>query len=96
MGFVASRAHHADIGGMTPGSMPVSQEIYQEGLIIPPVKLAAGDRINQAVLDIILANVRTPEERLGDLRAQLAANQRGVLRLIELITRYGRLRSASI
>jgi len=89
IGFVASRAHHADVGGMTPGSMPVSQEIYQEGLIIPPVKLMAQGQMNQAVLDIILANVRTPQERLGDLKAQLAANARGTLRFVELVSRYG-------
>ncbi|RMF31614.1 MAG: hydantoinase B/oxoprolinase family protein [Chloroflexi bacterium] len=88
-GFAANRAHHADVGGMTPGSMPVAREIYQEGLIIPPLKLAEGGRLNQGVMDLILANVRTPEERAGDLRAQLAANQRGVIRLQEIIARYG-------
>jgi N-methylhydantoinase B len=91
LGFVASRAHHADVGGMTPGSMPVSREIYQEGLIIPPVLLIEGGKVNQAVLDIILANVRTPQERLGDLFAQIAANHRGAARLIELATRYSAL-----
>lgn len=88
-GFVASRAHHADVGGMTPGSMPVASEIYQEGLIIPPIKLFARGAINQAVLDMILANVRTPDERRGDLWAQIASNQRGVARLLELVARYG-------
>jgi N-methylhydantoinase B len=89
IGFVASRAHHADVGGMTAGSMPVAREIYQEGLIIPPVKLYREGVLNQAVLDLILANVRTPQERLGDLRAQIAANQRGGRRLVELFERYG-------
>lgn len=88
-GFVASRAHHADVGGMTPGSMPVAREIYQEGLIIPPVKLARAGVVDQGMLDLILANVRTPEERAGDLWAQIAANQRGVQRMMELIGRYG-------
>ncbi|MFN2150733.1 MAG: hydantoinase B/oxoprolinase family protein, partial [Anaerolineales bacterium] len=59
-GFVASRAHHADVGGMTPGSMPVAREIFQEGLIIPPIKLIEAGKINQAVWDLLLANVRTP------------------------------------
>jgi N-methylhydantoinase B len=87
--FVASRAHHADIGGITPGSMPIAREIYQEGLIIPPVKLVNEGKINQDVLDMILANVRTPDERNGDLNAQIGANQRGVNRLVALIQRYG-------
>jgi N-methylhydantoinase B len=89
VGFVASRAHHADVGGITPGSMPVAREIYQEGLIIPPVKLWQSGMINQAVWDLILANVRTPQERAGDLWAQLAANQRGVERLQEFAVKYG-------
>jgi N-methylhydantoinase B len=89
IGFVASRAHHADIGGIAPGSMPLAREIHQEGLIIPPIKLVAREEINQAAWNLILANVRTPEERAGDLHAQLAANQRGVERLLELVARYG-------
>jgi N-methylhydantoinase B len=88
-GFVACRAHHADVGGLTPGSMPVAREIYQEGLIIPPVKLVKGDVIDQGLLDLILANVRTPQERSGDLHAQIAANRRGAVRLGELVQRYG-------
>jgi N-methylhydantoinase B len=87
--YVANRAHHADIGGMTPGSMPIAREIYQEGLIIPPVKLVTAGKLNQDILDLILGNVRTPEERSGDLKAQIGANQRGENRLIELIHRYG-------
>jgi N-methylhydantoinase B len=89
IGFVASRAHHADIGGMTPGSMAVGREIFQEGLIIPPVKLVKTGQIEVDILEIILSNVRTPQERRGDLSAQIAANQRGVERLVELFTRYG-------
>ena len=88
-GFVASRAHHADVGGMAPGSMPVAREIYQEGLVIPPVKLYERGRLNEGVMHLLLANVRTPAEREGDLRAQLAANRRGVARVQELIGRYG-------
>ncbi|MBI4732304.1 MAG: hydantoinase B/oxoprolinase family protein [Chloroflexi bacterium] len=90
VGFVASRAHHADVGGMTPGSMPVAREIYQEGLILPPVRLARDGKMDQDILEIILSNVRTPEERHGDLLAQIAANQRGAVRLVELVARYGR------
>lgn len=89
IGFVASRAHHADVGGIAPGSMPVAREIYQEGLIIPPVLLFQNGQINQAVFDLILSNVRTPQERAGDLQAQMAANRRGEQRLQEIVTHYG-------
>jgi N-methylhydantoinase B len=87
--FVASRAHHADVGGMSPGSMALAYEIYQEGLIIPPVKMVEAGRTNQAVLDIILRNVRTPVERQGDLAAQTAAHRVGERRLQEIVARYG-------
>ena len=89
IGFVASRAHHADVGGMAPGSMTIAREIYQEGIIIPPVKLYSSGELNRDVLKLLLANVRTPQERLGDLQAQIAANQRGAARLLELVNRYG-------
>jgi N-methylhydantoinase B len=75
--FVASRAHHADVGGMSPGSMPLASEIYQEGLIIPPVKLVKGGATNEEVLAVLLRNVRTPRERRGDLKAQVAAHRVG-------------------
>jgi len=88
-GFVASRAHHADVGGMSPGSMPLSQEIFQEGVVIPPLKLVAGGQVNQGLLDLLLANVRTPDERAGDLRAQMAANHKGIERFKEVIKTYG-------
>jgi N-methylhydantoinase B len=88
-GFAANRAHHADVGGMAAGSMPIARELYQEGLIIPPLKLIAGGKIVRAAWDLLLANVRTPQERAGDLRAQIAANQRGVARLQAMLTRYG-------
>ena len=88
-GYVACRAHHADVGGMTPGSMPVARELFQEGLIIPPVKLVKAGKIDSGLLELILANVRTPQERLGDIYAQIASNQRGVARLLEVITQYG-------
>jgi N-methylhydantoinase B len=89
-GFTANRAHHADVGGMAPGSMPIARELYQEGLILPPIKLAEGGKLNRGVWDMILANVRTPTERAGDLHAQLSANQRGVQRMLELVARYGK------
>ncbi len=87
--FVASRAHHADVGGMSPGSMPMASEIYQEGLIIPPVKLVESGVTVSAVLDIILRNVRTPAERRGDLAAQIASHRVGEKRLQEIVGRYG-------
>jgi N-methylhydantoinase B len=88
--LAANRAHHADVGGMAPGSMPIAREIYQEGLIIPPVKLVRRGELDQAVWELILSNVRTPRERAGDLHAQLAANRRGVQRLGEMMEEYGR------
>jgi N-methylhydantoinase B len=87
--FVASRAHHADIGGMSPGSMPLSTEIYQEGVIIPPLKIVEAGKRNEAVWQLILRNVRTPEERQGDLAAQLAAHAIGARRMEEIVARYG-------
>ena len=87
--FAASRAHHADIGGMSPGSMPLSTEIYQEGVIIPPLKIVEAGKRNEAVWQLILRNVRTPEERQGDLEAQLAAHTIGARRLEEIVARYG-------
>lgn len=87
--FAASRAHHADVGGMSPGSMPIARELIQEGVIIPPLKLVEAGQVNQGLLNLLLANVRTPEERAGDLAAQLAANAIGVRRMGELIARYG-------
>jgi len=89
-GYVASRAHHADVGGMSPGSMPVAQEIYQEGLIIPPIKIMQAGSLKDEIINLLLANVRTPRERLGDLRAQIAANQRGEHRLVEMVSSFGR------
>ncbi|HLQ76864.1 MAG TPA: hydantoinase B/oxoprolinase family protein [Terriglobia bacterium] len=87
--YVASRAHHSDVGGMSPGSMPVAEEIYQEGLRIPPIYLMFAGVINKDVLDLILLNVRTPKEREGDLSAMFAANRTGERRLIETVSRHG-------
>src|SRR5438270_3452735 len=88
--YVATRAHHADVGGMEPGSMPGnSREIYQEGLVIPAVKLYRRGEVQDDVMRLILANVRTPEERRGDLNAQLASLRIGERRIGELARRYG-------
>ncbi len=89
LGYVASRAHHADVGGAFPGSMGTAREIYQEGLVIPPVRLVRDGRVEEDLWRTVLANVRTPDERAGDLRAQLAANRRGGERLGDLAARYG-------
>jgi len=87
--YVAARAHHADVGGMSPGSMPLAREIYQEGLRIPPVLLVREGRIDTGVLEMILANVRTPEEREGDLLAQWMAMRRGIQRIEEAVAAWG-------
>jgi N-methylhydantoinase B len=87
--FLANRAHHSDVGGMTPGSMPLSTEIFQEGIRIPPVKLYVAGRPSDQAMRLILANVRTPREREGDLTAQIAANRTGERRLHQIVQRYG-------
>ncbi len=87
--YVASRAHHADVGGTYPGSMGPCREIYQEGLRIPPVKIMRGGKLVADMLALLLHNVRTPEEREGDLGAQIAACQTGAQRLREICARYG-------
>jgi N-methylhydantoinase B len=91
IGYAVTRAHHSDVGGMSPGSMPSdSHEIYQEGIIIPPVRLVRGGEYVQDVLDLLLANVRTPDLRRGDLRAQIAANNIAEERIEELMERRGK------
>ena len=87
--FVANRAHHSDVGGMTPGSMPLASEIFQEGIIIPPVKIIRKNKLNQDLLVLLLANVRTPEERKGDIQAQIAANNKGKTRILEAVSKLG-------
>jgi N-methylhydantoinase B/oxoprolinase/acetone carboxylase alpha subunit len=91
--YVANRAHHSDVGGMSPGSMPLAREIYQEGIRIPPVLLMRGGLVQPDVMNLILSNVRTPEERQGDLLAQTMANRRGEDRLREIVARYGAART---
>jgi N-methylhydantoinase B len=91
VGYAVTRAHHADIGGMTPGSMPAgAAEIYQEGLRLPGVQLRSGGDLDEDLLAVILANVRNRTERQADLRAQLAAHDRAEDRLEELIADHGR------
>ncbi len=87
--YVASRAHHSDVGGTYPGSMGLCREIYQEGFRIPPVRLIHQGVMDRDVLALLLNNVRTPEEREGDLRAQIAACHTGAQRLREVCARYG-------
>jgi N-methylhydantoinase B len=87
--YVASRAHHADVGGAYAGSMGLCREIYQEGVRIPPVKLVRAGVTDRDVFAMLLNNVRTPEEREGDLGAQIAACHTGAERLREVCERYG-------
>src|SRR5699024_5240510 len=93
IGYAVSRAHHADVGGMTPGSMPAgARDIQQEGLRLPPTRLVAAGELNEEIRELILANVRNAGERWADLRAQLAANERGGERLRSLLAEHGRSR----
>jgi N-methylhydantoinase B len=87
--YVANRAHHADVGGALAGSMGPAGEIFQEGLRIPPVKIFRGGERNADVMSLLLANVRTPTEREGDLAAQIAACRTGERRLTEVVAKYG-------
>ncbi len=86
--YVANRAHHADVGGMSSGSMPLSSSLYQEGIIIPPVKIVENGEIDQKLMAFFLNNVRTPVEREGDFAAQIMANITGVRRVRELVEKY--------
>ena len=88
--YAVTRAHHSDVGGMWPGSMPsMSTDIFQEGLVIPPVRLVREGRFVDDVLELLLANVRTPEVRRGDLQAQLAGHRVAQDRIAELVARRG-------
>ncbi len=88
--FAANRAHHADMGGMAPGSMALATEIYQEGFRLPPVRIVVGGEPARDVFELFLANTRVPEERQGDLRAQIAALGVGRDRLLALVDTMGR------
>ena len=87
--FVASRAHHADVGGAAPGSLPIAREVYEEGVRIPPVFIRRGGVEDAGLLALLLANVRTPHERRADLAAQLGAQVTGERRLRDLAARGG-------
>ncbi|HUO06071.1 MAG TPA: hydantoinase B/oxoprolinase family protein [Candidatus Binataceae bacterium] len=93
--YAANRAHHADIGGIAPGSMALATEIYQEGFRLPPVRIAERGRIARDVMTLFLANTRVGEEREGDLRAQIAALNVGSERLLALVKSSGRVAVAS-
>jgi len=87
--FVANRAHHADIGGATPGSMGLATDVYGEGLRIPPIRLVRAGEIVEDVMSLILANVRGHAERRGDFQAQIGSLKTGELRLLEIVERRG-------
>ena len=86
--YVANRAHHADVGGAFPGSMGPANEIFQEGIRIPPVRIVRGGKVDREMLDLILHNVRTPKEREGDLESQMGACRVGEHRILELAEKY--------
>ena len=88
--YVAVRAHHADVGGMSPGSMPLSRDVFQEGIRVPPSKLYRQGRLNVDLLRLLLSNVRTPLEREGDLAAQVGSLRVGDKRLRVLVEKNGR------
>jgi N-methylhydantoinase B len=90
IGYAANKAHHTDVGGKAPGSIAGdSTELYQEGLIIPPVKFVKSGAIDPELSWLIRSNVRTPDVQMGDLRAQIAANYTGIRRVLELTEKYG-------
>ncbi len=89
LGFVANRAHHADIGAQTPGSMPIARRLEQEGLVIPPTRLVRDGRLDEAVLEAVTARTRSPRENRGDFAAQISANRIGARRLGALISTLG-------
>ena len=87
--YVANRAHHADVGGRFAGSMGPAEDIYQEGIRIPPVRIARGGVVDRDVLDLILLNVRTAQEREGDLASQMGACRVGEKRILEVVEKHG-------
>ena len=90
IGYAANKAHHTDVGGKAPGSLAAdSSELYQEGLIIPPIKFVKRGVVDPEISRLIRSNVRTPEAQMGDLRAQIAANNTGKRRVLELVEQYG-------
>lgn len=95
LGYVANLAHHVDVGGGAPASVGSFREVFQEGVIIPPVKLVEAGQIIPDVFKLLLAQIRSKHETAGDLRAQIAANNTGVRRLQALVERHGRETIAS-
>ncbi|HEX8128692.1 MAG TPA: hydantoinase B/oxoprolinase family protein [Pyrinomonadaceae bacterium] len=93
--YVANRAHHADIGGGSPGSMGMATDVYGEGLRIPPVHLMRGGRVNEDVMRLLLANVRGADERRADFAAQTGSLKTGATRLLEIVARAGALEAAT-
>jgi N-methylhydantoinase B len=87
--YVANRAHHADIGGATPGSMGLATDVYGEGLRIPPVRLVRGGRVVEDVMRLLMANVRVERERRADFEAQIGSLKTGAARLLEIVARAG-------
>lgn len=85
LGFVANRAHHADIGATSPGSMPVSRELSEEGLVIPPTHIVRDGEVIENIMQRLLRDMQNPQQSMGDFSAQISANRRGVKRLLELI-----------
>src|SRR6476659_5944388 len=92
--YVANRAHHADIGGATPGSMGLATDIYGEGLSIPPIRLVRNGELDEDVMRLILANVRSHDERRGDFQAQIGSLRTGATRLLEIVERRGEREAA--
>lgn len=89
LGFAACRAHHADVGGREPGSMPAdSRSLEEEGVVIPPTRFTANAEIDEALLENFVGRMRNPDQRRADLRAQLAACRRGELRVREFAARH--------
>ena len=88
IGFVSNMAHHVDVGGSSPASLGCNREQFQEGIVIPPTRIASGGILDENVLNLFLANIRAPRETFGDLRAQLSANFVGVTRTADLTSRY--------
>ncbi len=87
--YVANRAHHADIGGATPGSMGLASDVYGEGLRIPPVHLVRDGRVVEDVMRLVMANVRVEAERRADFEAQIGSLKTGAARLREIVARSG-------
>jgi len=94
--YVANRAHHADVGGAFPGSMGPGNEIFQEGLRIPAIRIVRSGSVDRELLDLILLNVRTPKERAGDIEAQIGACRVGERRILQLWNKYGEKKLAGL